>query len=268
MVTMTSISEVGQGIDERQYVVVGMGAESYAIDIMAVREIIRMQPITDVPQTHHYVEGLIKLRGTVIPVVEPRNRLGLPLVEASPDTRIVVVDVNDRPVGIIVDAVSEVITVSASSLEPLGNVLDGERRVELQGIINLNDRLILVLALDQLVGEIAGFDEIPSLHIVPPSDEAESAEETQAPADDGSFCDACSATGTGRNGKPCAACGGSGLSTVQLVTADAVADDAVADGAANVDSGLCPKCDATGQSKSGRACKACDGTGLTAGSAA
>lgn len=264
MVTTTSVSEVGQGIDERQYVIVGMGAESYAIDIMAVREIIRMQPITDVPQTHHYVEGLIKLRGTVIPVVEPRNRLGLPLVEASNDTRIVVVVVNNHPVGIIVDAVSEVITVSSHSLEPLGDVLDRHKQVELQGIINLDDRMILVLALDQLVGEIAGFDEIPSLHIVPPSDEADGAEAPQAPAGDGSFCDACSATGTGSNGKPCDACGGSGLTTVQLATTDADA----ADNAADADSGLCPKCDATGQNKSGGACKACEGTGLAAGSAA
>src|SRR5438552_16207181 len=99
---------IGEG-DERQLVVFQLGAELYGVEISRVHEIIRLQTVTRVPRAPAFVEGVINLRGKVIPVVDLRRRFGLEMTDHTRASRIVVVEIADQVVGIVVDGVSEVL---------------------------------------------------------------------------------------------------------------------------------------------------------------
>ena len=139
------------GGDEQQLVVFQLAAELYGVEIARVHEIIRMQTITRVPRAPSFVEGVINLRGKVIPVVDLRRRFGLPTGEHTRATRIVVVEIGDQVVGIVVDGVSEVLRVSASVVEPPSPVVAGLDSDYVQGIAKLPDRLVIMLDLDRVL---------------------------------------------------------------------------------------------------------------------
>ena len=147
---MTTVTEVGQQA-EQQLVVFDLALEAYGVDIGAVREIIRMQDITEVPRTPEFVEGIINLRGKVIPVVDLRKRFGLPVSERTKDNRIVVVDIGGQDIGVIVDAVAEVLRVAADAVEPPSVVITSAESVYLLGIAKLEDRLIILLDLERVL---------------------------------------------------------------------------------------------------------------------
>src|SRR6267154_1722021 len=102
-------SNTKTGGEQRQLVVVQLGAELYGVDIACVHEIVRMQTVTRVPRAPAFVEGVINLRGKVTPVIDLRHRFNLPAAEHTRASRIVVVEIGDQVVGLIVDAVSEVL---------------------------------------------------------------------------------------------------------------------------------------------------------------
>ena len=137
--------------EERQLVVFQLGAELYGVDIARVHEIIRLQSITRVPRAPSFVEGVINLRGKVIPVVDLRRRFGLPTSEHTRATRTVVVEIGDQVVGIIVDSVSEVLRVSVSTIEPPSPVVAGIDSEYLHGIAKLPERLVILLDLDRVL---------------------------------------------------------------------------------------------------------------------
>jgi purine-binding chemotaxis protein CheW len=137
--------------EERQLVVFQLGAELYGVDIARVHEIIRLQSITRVPRAPSFVEGVINLRGKVIPVVDLRRRFGLPTTEHTRATRTVVVEIGDQVVGIIVDSVSEVLRVSTSTIEPPSPVVAGIDSEYLHGIAKLPERLVILLDLDRVL---------------------------------------------------------------------------------------------------------------------
>lgn len=139
---------------EKQLVVFDLAAESYGVDISSVREIIRMQDITQVPRTPEFVEGVINLRGKVIPVVDLRKRFGFEVEEATKDTRIVVVDIGGQDIGVVVDAVNEVLRVSADAVEPPSSVITTADSEYLLGIVKLAARLIILLDLEQALSTI------------------------------------------------------------------------------------------------------------------
>ncbi len=152
---------------EQQLVVFDLGTESYGVEIGTVREIIRMQEVTAVPSTADYVEGVINLRGKVIPVVDLRKRFNLEATEHTKDTRIVVVDIGEDDIGVIVDAVNEVLRVPSSSIEERSSVATIQSSEFLTGIAKLAERLIILLDLatmlsregldsDEPVGAAAG----------------------------------------------------------------------------------------------------------------
>lgn len=149
-----------QGDDSatEQLVVMRLASEDYGIDITHVREIIRMQNITEVPQAPAFVEGIINLRGSVIPVVDLRKRFGVEASEQSEETRIVVVDVRQHTVGLVVDGVTEVITVPEKSIEPVSNLAAASMTSELRGIVNLPEKLIILINMESLLGGIAAGD--------------------------------------------------------------------------------------------------------------
>ena len=128
-----------------------IGSEEYAVDILEVQEIIRMVEITPVPNAPHYVEGVINLRGKVIPIVDLRLRFGLPLAERTKETRIVVVDVSRIIIGLIVDSVSEVLRIPASLIEPPPNGKGGSSEFH-KGVGRVDARLLILLDLERLLG--------------------------------------------------------------------------------------------------------------------
>ncbi|MDP6454975.1 MAG: chemotaxis protein CheW [SAR202 cluster bacterium] len=148
---MTTAIDTAQG--EEQLVVFDLAAEAYGVDIGAVREIIRMQDITKVPGAPAFVEGIINLRGNVIPVVDLRKRFALSVSEANRDNRIVVVDIGGQDIGVVVDAVTEVLRIAADSVEPPSAVITTADSVYLLGIVKLEGRLVILLDLEKVLTE-------------------------------------------------------------------------------------------------------------------
>ncbi|MCH7799929.1 MAG: chemotaxis protein CheW [Chloroflexi bacterium] len=148
---MAAIIDAAQ--TEKQLVVFDLASEGYGVDIGAVREIIRMQEITRVPKTPEFVEGVINLRGKVIPVIDLRKRFGLHVAEQNKDNRIVVVDIGKQDIGVIVDAVTEVLRISTDSVEPPTSVITSADSDYLLGIAKLESRLIILLDLESVLSK-------------------------------------------------------------------------------------------------------------------
>jgi purine-binding chemotaxis protein CheW len=136
---------------EEQVVVFEIAGESYGVDIARVQEIIRPPAITAVPRAPEYVEGVVNLRGRVIPVINLRNRFGLPDTERDRSSRIVVLEISGQTIGVAVDAVSEVLRVPQDVIEAPGATLTGPQTAHLRGIAKLDERLVILLDLDRLI---------------------------------------------------------------------------------------------------------------------
>ena len=144
---------------EEQVVVFDLGGESYGVEIGHVQEIIRPPAITVVPRAPEYVEGVINLRGRVIPVISLRTRFGLSCADSSRTARIVVLDIGGHTVGAAVDAVSEVLRIPASAVELPGATFAGEATTHLRGIAKLEDRLIILLDLTRILQSVEGVEK-------------------------------------------------------------------------------------------------------------
>jgi purine-binding chemotaxis protein CheW len=136
-----------------QLVSLRLAQEEYGIEITKVQEIILMGEITRVPQTPDYIKGLINLRSTVIPIVDLRLRFGLPQEEVTDETRIMVVNVMGKTIGIIVDAVSEVLRISKDQIAPPPPTVAGLGREYLTGLVKLDNRLLILLDIDKILGQ-------------------------------------------------------------------------------------------------------------------
>ena len=138
-------------VPEKQLVIFSLTSESYGVDIGTVSEIIRLQGITKVPRTPRFVEGVINLRGKVIPVVNMRKIFYLPDGEHTKETRIVVVDIEGQQIGMMVDAVTEVLRIPADSVEPPSSLITTADSDYLLGIAKLKDRMITLLDLNKIL---------------------------------------------------------------------------------------------------------------------
>jgi len=128
-----------------QLVTFRLGNEEFSLDILKVQEIIRHMDLTRVPKTPEFVDGVINLRGRVIPVLDLRKRFGLPKDENTNETRIIVVDVDNRTVGLKVDAVSEVLRLPADTVEPPPAIVTGVESEYIKGVGKLDGRLLILL---------------------------------------------------------------------------------------------------------------------------
>jgi purine-binding chemotaxis protein CheW len=147
--------------------------EDYAIAITKIQEIILMKPITRIPQVPNFIEGLINLRGSVIPIINLRKRFGLATREVDDETRTIVVNIHDKTVGCIVDAVTQVMRINRDQIQPPPLSVLAISHQYIAGLARLDDRLMIILDIERL------FDEQSS---VVTGQWAEKSDERQAPA--------------------------------------------------------------------------------------
>lgn len=141
----TSVNEIIQLVSFR------LDNEEYGVEVLKVREIIRMVNITQMPNTPNYIEGIINLRGKVIPIVSMRKRFSLMDTENDSQTRVIIMDISGELLGFTVDAVSEVIRISSSEIQPSPTVAAGGVGQEyIAGVINHDERLLVLLNLDMM----------------------------------------------------------------------------------------------------------------------
>jgi purine-binding chemotaxis protein CheW len=136
-----------------QLVTFRLGNEEYAVDILKVQEINRMKEITRVPNTPLYVEGVINLRGKVIPVINLRSKFSLAERDNDTQSRIMIMDIQGITMGLVVDAVSEVLRIPGNIVEPTPPMASNISTEFIKGIAKLEDRLIILLDMDMLVGK-------------------------------------------------------------------------------------------------------------------
>lgn len=136
---------------ETQLVVFIMESEEFACSITDVREVLKMIRVTPLPRSLEFVEGVINLRGEVIPVIDLRKRFGLAQAERTAESRIIIVEVADRMVGLIVDSVSEVIRLANKDIQAAPEqVADGQTNLIL-GVGKVRDRMLIILNLEHIL---------------------------------------------------------------------------------------------------------------------
>lgn len=128
-----------------------IGNEEFGVNILNVQEINKMTQITKVPNAPEFVEGVINLRGRVIPVINLRTRLRLEKKEADKDTRIIVVDIDKSTIGFIVDGVSEVLRIPVSITEAPPEIVAGVDSEFIKSVGKLEDRLLILIDLDKIL---------------------------------------------------------------------------------------------------------------------
>lgn len=136
-----------------QLVTFTLEKEEYAVDILNVQEINRITEITKVPNAPDYVEGVINLRGKVIPVLNLRKKFGLHLKDRDDSSRIIIMDIKGTTYGLIVDSVSEVLRILADTVEPPPPMAETMGSMFVRGIAKLENRLIILIEIDKLLDQ-------------------------------------------------------------------------------------------------------------------
>ncbi len=148
--------------DVLQLVSFNLGTEEFAVDIAAVQEIVRMPEITKVPRSAAFVEGVVNLRGKIIPVVDLRKRFGLAVNPSTKSTRIIIVTIGGRTVGMIVDGVSEVLRLGTDAVEAAPELVTSAIDASfIRGIAKLEGRLLILLDLDLILNQ----EEVRALEV-------------------------------------------------------------------------------------------------------
>lgn len=148
---MSSEEHIRQETELLQLVTFSIGDEEFGVEILKVQEIIRMLEITKVPKAPPFVEGVINLRGKVIPIIDLRKRFGLASRDHDKNTRIIVINIHSMIVGFVVDSVSEVLRLPLNTVEPPPPVVAGLDSDYISGVGKLEDRLLIMLDLDRLL---------------------------------------------------------------------------------------------------------------------
>ena len=137
--------------DTIQVVSFKLGSEEYGVDIAQVQEINRMVAITHVPRAPQFMEGVINLRGQLIPIIDLRTRFGMPRAEHTKNTRIVVTEIGTKRVGMVVDSVSEVLRLPVDQIEAAPDMITGVDTEYIRGVGKIEDRLIVLLDLARII---------------------------------------------------------------------------------------------------------------------
>jgi len=149
---LVKVGESAKNDEQIQLVSFMLAEEEYGVEVLKVREIIRMPTITKMPNTPPYIEGIINLRGKVIPIISMRKRFGLTENEKNDETRIIIMDVAGTLNGFIVDAVSEVIRIHSSDIQPPPSMVTsgGIGQELITGVFNHAERLLITMDIDRM----------------------------------------------------------------------------------------------------------------------
>ena len=142
----------GPGAESNQFLTFTLDAEEYGLEILRVQEIKGYSKVTPLPNTPREVRGVMNLRGTVVPIIDLRCKFGLSEAEYTRFTVIIVVTVGAKIVGFVVDAVSDVLNVSAAEVVPTPDLGAGVDTTFMTGMARTGDRLVTLLNIDRLVG--------------------------------------------------------------------------------------------------------------------
>ena len=137
-----------------QYITFTVGNDTYALDIMLVREIRGGTKTTPIPNADPTVIGVTNLRGTVIPIIDPRTKFGLPASVSSDANVVIIVAIDERIIGIAVDAVSDIISILRDEIQPVPEVEIAQENMVISGVIIQEEKLISILQLDQLAPKV------------------------------------------------------------------------------------------------------------------
>ena len=140
----------------REYITFRIGEQYYCIDIMSVREIRGWTPATTLPRSPGFVRGVINLRGVVLPIIDLADRLGFPATEPTARHVIIVTQTGKQVVGLLVDAVSDIIAMPADKVQPTPDVGSDAARVFVLGVMAIEDRMISLIALESVMPTMAG----------------------------------------------------------------------------------------------------------------
>jgi purine-binding chemotaxis protein CheW len=135
----------------RELMAFRIGAQEFCVDIMAVREIRGFTPATPLPQSPGFVRGVINLRGVVLPIIDLATRLGFLAAETTARHVIMVVQVDKQAVGLLVDAVSDILTVSSESIQPTPDIASEMAKSFVRGVLAIDGRMISLIALDNVL---------------------------------------------------------------------------------------------------------------------
>ncbi len=128
-----------------------VGEEEYGLDLLTVKEVIRVKEITRLPRAPSFVRGIINLRGDVIPIIDLREKFGLERQEATANTRVIVVDVEGKLIGMVVDSASQVVRIPADQIDPPPPIVGGLSVEYIRGVGKLADRLVILLNIDRIL---------------------------------------------------------------------------------------------------------------------
>jgi purine-binding chemotaxis protein CheW len=161
---MQSKREIRDESELSQLISFEVGEEEYGLDILRVKEVIRLREITRLPRAPSFVKGIINLRGDVIPIIDLRDRFALQQQEYTAMTRVIVVDVEGRLVGMVVDSASQVVRIPADQIQPPPPIAGGLSAEYIKGVGKLEERLIILLNIDRILShqEKAELDRLPA----------------------------------------------------------------------------------------------------------
>jgi purine-binding chemotaxis protein CheW len=125
--------------------------EQYALDILEIKEIVRLQAITPVPRSAPWLKGIVTLRGVIVPIFDLRSRLGLAEIEHGPETRIIVVYRGEEFAGLIVDSITQVMRLPVEAIEPPPQTIGPVEAGYLRGVARFRDQLVILLNLPRVV---------------------------------------------------------------------------------------------------------------------
>jgi purine-binding chemotaxis protein CheW len=140
----------------RQFITFHSGCQEFGADIMAIREIRGWTDTTPLPHAPDYVRGVINLRGVVLPVVDLKARLGQGVTDVSAKDVIVVVQTGNRTIGLLVDSVSDILTVTGADIQPAPELARAPGTEFVEGIAVLAQRMVTILSMDRLIGSLVG----------------------------------------------------------------------------------------------------------------
>jgi purine-binding chemotaxis protein CheW len=143
--------QMGFSNDGSQYLTFTLGDEHYGVDILRVQEIKGYTTVTRIPNTPEYIKGVLNLRGTIVPIIDLRSKFGMPKIDYTRFTVIVVLVIKDRVTGIIVDAVSDVLNIAAKDIQATPQFGANVKVDFINGIGKNGDKLVSLLDVDQIL---------------------------------------------------------------------------------------------------------------------